>query len=386
MNADGISKVGDQVEASLLKYEAVKEKLAASITSQQFRAGQRLPSVRRLAEQWKVSNAPVCRAIADLCHEGVIERIPGQRGVFVSNQAQAGKKADIQAVAIVYEGSLHRTDGYGLDWSFSQIRAETFMEAARSHDLSPRLFTHKPVSTAHEDAELLEILPRFKLVLFLDAAYLHWTKYLESHGCRVLFMGAAAYPGVNRITADLFNGVTELAEYLVNLGHRRIMYLDVLSSAFPSSPSSKFVAYCKTMERHGLEVGFRSASPPGREIDAYRVMRECLTEWQSGKPRPTAIMAGNDIQARGVLEALSEAGLRVPQDISVTGMDDRPEAASANPALTTLSANHSRMVATALEWVDKVFADQPEVPPLDVVIPNKLVVRQSTAAPCFVTP
>ncbi|MHB1158695.1 MAG: substrate-binding domain-containing protein [Phycisphaerales bacterium] len=374
------------MEASLLKYEAVKEKLAASITSHQFKAGQRLPSVRRLAEQWKVSNAPVCRAIADLCQEGVIERIPGQRGVFVSEQAQAGKKADIQAVAIVYEGSLHRTDGYGLDWSFSQIRAETFMEAARSRNLSLRVLTHKPVSADHEDAELLEILPRFKLVLFLDAAYLHWTKYLESCGCRVLFMGAAAYPGVNRITGDLFGGVTELAEYLVALGHRRIMYLDILSSAFPSSPNLKFIAYCKTMERHGLEASFRSTSTPGKEIDAYRVIRECIGEWRGGKPRPTAIMAGTDIQARGVIEALQEAGLSVPQDISVTGIDDRPEAASANPALTTLSANHSQMVAAAMQWVDKVFSDQQEVPPLDVVIPNKLMIRQSTAAPCSAAP
>src|SRR5947208_745434 len=89
---------------NLRKYEVVKEGLLAGITSGRFAAGERLPTVQALAEQYNVSVAPVVQAITSLCKEGLITRVTGQQGVFVAGRADASDRK-VKAVAIVYEGA-----------------------------------------------------------------------------------------------------------------------------------------------------------------------------------------------------------------------------------------------------------------------------------------
>src|SRR5690349_13698562 len=95
---------------NLRKYEIVREGLLAGITSGRFASGERLPTVHALAEQYKVSVAPVVQAITSLCKEGLITRITGQQGVFVAGRAQ-GLDRKVKAVAIVYEGAKYQADG-----------------------------------------------------------------------------------------------------------------------------------------------------------------------------------------------------------------------------------------------------------------------------------
>jgi len=95
---------------------------------------------------------------------------------------------------------------------------------------------------------------------------------------------------------------------------------------------------------------------------------------------PTAIVAGNDAQAFGVLQALSEAGLRAPDDVSVIGFDDVPVASWATPALTTIRQPLAAMAATAFRMLS---GDLPAVvqEPHHLELATSLVVRDSTAPP-----
>lgn len=95
--------------------------------------------------------------------------------------------------------------------------------------------------------------------------------------------------------------------------------------------------------------------------------------------RATAVFAANDQMAIGVLRALHERGRRVPQDVSVVGFDDVPEAPYLIPPLTTIQQDFDAVGRRAITAVTQAIDDT--VPQrLPLVIP-KLVVRQSTAPP-----
>ncbi|MFL6000931.1 MAG: substrate-binding domain-containing protein, partial [Streptomyces sp.] len=95
---------------------------------------------------------------------------------------------------------------------------------------------------------------------------------------------------------------------------------------------------------------------------------------------PTAVFACSDRMALGVYEALAERGLCVPDDISVVGFDDLPEARWTTPALTTVRQPLSEMAATALRLLVRMMeGDRPESTRTE--LSTRLVERASTAPP-----
>ncbi|GAA3237555.1 hypothetical protein GCM10020256_57100 [Streptomyces thermocoprophilus] len=100
-------------------------------------------------------------------------------------------------------------------------------------------------------------------------------------------------------------------------------------------------------------------------------------ELLDGPDRPTAIFAGSDLQALGVLEAARRKGLSVPEDLSVVGYDDVPAAQWSSPPLTTV---HQPLRQMAEEAARMLLAPQdPARPTRRMELATKLVVRQSTA-------
>jgi LacI family transcriptional regulator len=96
--------------------------------------------------------------------------------------------------------------------------------------------------------------------------------------------------------------------------------------------------------------------------------------------RPTAIFAGSDIQAMGVIRAARRIGLRVPEDLSVIGYDNLPMAAWVDPALTTVNQPLRNMAGTATRMLLDLAAGA-EVPSTRIDLVTELVVRESTAPP-----
>ena len=96
----------------------------------------------------------------------------------------------------------------------------------------------------------------------------------------------------------------------------------------------------------------------------------------------TALFAFNDVSAIGAIRAFREAGLRVPQDVSVVGFDDVQSAAFQNPGLTTVRQPLRTMGILAAEAILRQIASPAERPPSrHVVVDPELVVRESTCPP-----
>ena len=97
-------------------------------------------------------------------------------------------------------------------------------------------------------------------------------------------------------------------------------------------------------------------------------------------PRPTAIFAGNDLIALGVIQAIRELGLRCPEDVSVMGFDDLDFAELISPSLSSVSQSGYQLGATAARiLVDRISGD--DGPPKHVVLETKLQIRESVTPP-----
>jgi LacI family transcriptional regulator len=163
--------------------------------------------------------------------------------------------------------------------------------------------------------------------------------------------------------------------HLLDLGHRRIGFV------------TGDMAYGCSEERL---AGYRAALAERGITPDERYVQEGdwtpASGWRAAEvllrldPRPTAIFASNDLQALGVYEAAHDAGLCVPEQLSVVGFDDRLEARQAYPRMTTVRQPLTAMGGRAVEMVLAQAAGQP-LAELVVELPTELVVRASTAAP-----
>jgi LacI family transcriptional regulator len=127
----------------------------------------------------------------------------------------------------------------------------------------------------------------------------------------------------------------------------------------------------------------------GHELPDERIAH---TDWQRASsaeqatqllrdtPAPTAVFACSDTMALGVYDASAALGLRIPEDVSVVGFDDSPEAQWVSPALTTVHQPIAEMGSAALRMLLRISAEPPDGAPREELA-TRLVVRGSTAAP-----
>jgi LacI family transcriptional regulator len=177
------------------------------------------------------------------------------------------------------------------------------------------------------------------------------------------------------IASTNWQGAYAATRHLLALGHTRIAYL--------GGPPG---AGCDNLRARGWADAMTEA---GLAADAAAVPREGYTfehglaagtRMLSQHRPPTAIFAGSDISATGVLEAARRLGVRVPQELSVVGFDDTVLAAAASPPLTTVHQPIADIGRLAVATVMKL-ARGDTVPVKHVELGIRLVVRESTAPP-----
>jgi LacI family transcriptional regulator len=185
----------------------------------------------------------------------------------------------------------------------------------------------------------------------------------------------AANAPVSSVAADNEAGMADLVAHLVHLGHERIAYI-----AGPSDTSTgqeRAAGFRTATRRQGLEE--HPELMVEAEIYSIAAGMRC-TRQLLGRGEPfTALIAGNDFLALGVLDVLRENRLRCPEQISVAGFTDLPMMDRLSPALTTVRVPQYQMGAEAA----RVLLDEIEGQAVKrhVVLPVELIVRESTAPP-----
>lgn len=166
----------------------------------------------------------------------------------------------------------------------------------------------------------------------------------------------------------------EVVRHLAESGRKRIAFLGGRGDERPSV--DRQFGYKSELARLGLpyreEYVHKAHWLHDRAYQATRLMLD-LPE------PPDAIFAASDIMAIGAMAAIEDAGLRVPDDVAVAGIDDIDVARMVNPSLTSVRQNQTTLVAAL---VDAMFdlLDRPEVPPRVKVLPIELIVRESSVS------
>lgn len=175
---------------------------------------------------------------------------------------------------------------------------------------------------------------------------------------------------------DNHEAAARVARHLLGLGHRRIAMIGGIARGNDRA-AARIAGARAAVEAAGLELAVTErpySVPDGRAAMAALLARE---------PRPTAVICGIDHLAFGALAAAREAGLRVPQDVSVTGFDDLDFGAHADPPLTTVRVPAAEMGRRAAEHLAALAAGQVPPPPPELEAP--LVLRGTTAPPAAAT-
>ncbi|MEV2197396.1 LacI family DNA-binding transcriptional regulator [Streptomyces phaeochromogenes] len=172
-------------------------------------------------------------------------------------------------------------------------------------------------------------------------------------------------------------GVRQAMEHLVELGHHRIVHID--GGRGPGSVERRR-AYRAAMRRHGLESEVRVISGDHTEQSGIDTGRLLLAERDRGLPLPTAVLAGNDRSAMGLLMSLTRAGIDVPHDLSVVGYDDSHLSHLMPIGLTTVRQDALLMAEQAVRFAVERL-ENPELEPREAVLDPKLVVRGSSGPP-----
>jgi DNA-binding LacI/PurR family transcriptional regulator len=191
----------------------------------------------------------------------------------------------------------------------------------------------------------------------------------------VIDPGQEPGPDVRSVGTTNWQGGLTAARHLIGLGHRRIAAIGGIPRLW--SGRARLDGYRAAMLEAGLPVPESLIchdhwSTDGGRRQATRLL--ALAE------RPTAIVAANDAQAFGILQALRDARLRAPEDLSVVGFDDVPVAAWAAPPLTTVKQPLAAMAATAFRML-RSSGSGAAAQAHHVELATSLVVRDSTAAP-----
>ena len=182
--------------------------------------------------------------------------------------------------------------------------------------------------------------------------------------------------GYDYVTSDKDGAMRQVVDYLTGLGHREIGFLGG-TGVFCHGYDSRYSAFKMELESRGIpchkewfigdDFGFGVGQAAAKEL----LTRESL---------PTAVFCGNDRTAIGAIHVFLSAGIKIPEQLSVVGFNDVPEAALFYPPLTTVNASMEEIGRLAVRRLLEKLED-PSSEPRYQLVPTKLVKRMTCASP-----
>ncbi|NLX06004.1 MAG: substrate-binding domain-containing protein [Phycisphaerae bacterium] len=331
-------------------------------------AGDRLPTVRELMRDYRVGQTVIDKALTILRQEGLIESHVG-RGTFVSgaSRARAGvycylvgrlgpdrPLGDYPVYTQVLEGMEQEASAGGRHVIFSQYDPEAVSAGRLPAAMVDRSRVDGAVLVQERDREVRRVLA---------SAHVPMVSALED--------GEDGIPAV--VPDDVAIG-RMVVEHLVGLGHRRIACIG--GPLEWTWSRRRFEGYCQALGAAGIAVAPELVVHTG--VIDYRGREAVEGLWSRGAAF-TAVIVMADALAPGVMAALSERGLRVPDDVSLAAVNDLLPAyrAGAFPAVTSVRIDFREIGRECVRRLDRLCRNGGGEGG-DVWAPSELVVREST--------
>ncbi len=225
--------------------------------------------------------------------------------------------------------------------------------------------------------ELIAAFPRLLLARGVDgilAIDTHLEEPLPMPG--VLIAGETTLSEVTNVMLDHELAAELAVRHLFELGHRRIVYMK--GQTVSTDTELRWAATMRVARELGLTVDERLVVELALDSSSPEISYPGVHGLLERKAKFTAVLCFNDVSAMGTIRALHDAGLRVPEDVSVLGFDDIQSAAFQVPSLTTIRQPLKLMGGTGADALLRKLAGE-ELPHVLTVAPE-LVVRESTGA------
>jgi DNA-binding LacI/PurR family transcriptional regulator len=194
----------------------------------------------------------------------------------------------------------------------------------------------------------------------------------EKMPCVYIGSKRISHPRVTAIAVDDESGVRQAMAHLLGLGHTRIVNLG--GGNIEASARQRTKVYATVMQEAGLKPvsfqGLHDVASGRRGVDLAF----------AGGERPTAIFASNDCIALGAIDRLKGMGLSVPEDVSVIGFDDIPDAKTEVFSLSTIRQDCDMQARSAVDALKAILAGS-QSGSRQRIMPVKMIIRRSTAAP-----
>jgi len=336
-------------------------KLRVTISDVARTAGLSIATVSRVLSGYEfVSEATRKRVMEAVEQLGYVANLPARR-------LAGGRSRTIGLLVPNLDNGYVGTITLGIDKVLSRINCDLVLYASHHQPSKETYYVHTIVNGITEG--LLLIAPQYTNT-YLDM--------LRAHDFPYVFIDQSE-PTENSsiVEAENYQGAYEATRYLCNLGHRRIAFimgaLNVQSARERLRGYTAALIDCNIPLQQNLILEGNYQQQGG-----YEAAKHVLNNVD---PPPTAIFASNDISAFGAMDAVREHGLSIPDQISIIGFDDVPQASLVYPKLTTVRQPLEQMGQIAAETLMERIKDK-GCPPQRITLATQLILRD-TCAPCL---
>lgn len=350
-------------------YQQLRQDLFARIRRGEFPPGALLPSEHQICAGYRVSVTTARRALLELVKEGVVRRKAGV-GTIVTTHL---RRAHIAFAVIDDEADAWREVSAAMAEMIAGIG-----EQAWRRDSS--------FATARVDEEgAVAHLAELGRARAADGILLRTSNDISEEQLGVIEAAGLPYVIIKRdllgrrmncVVSDDYHGAREMVQHLIDNGHRRIAF--VCAKPQLTLTQQRLGGYRDAMAGAGLGIdqALVRLDTSFTEAAGYEAARSLLLM----PDRPTAIFTASDTMAIGAYRATGELGLAIPGQVAIAGYDGIGSSALLHPPLTTVLTSYyefgRRSTELLLDLIDGRLR-----PPQRVIIPHRLLIRESTAKP-----
>ncbi len=344
----------------------IEDWITGKIISGEYRVGEKIPSIKMLADHFDVCRSTIDRAVKDLTANGILECRP-RTGCFVKKRLASTLLNSILVV-------------------LPDIRDHFFylMTIELEHALRRAGYLMLLVNS-HEDGEKeLDLLNSFKHNENIKGCIINsCTRELNRLSSRpmpfpVVFTGMKVdNMAVDFVTLSVFDAIKQAFDYLYNLGHRRFGYLRKLTSLKKDTPYIILKLHHKKQDL-AFEKRWTVSSDAKDDFTAgQETMRQLLKQ----DDLPTAVFTSSDALASGAAEAAMSAGLKIPDDLSIIGWGNDPFYLGRPAYLTTIDYTMGVIAWETVKLLAQRISNNSPAKPKEIYFPGELVVRDTSAPP-----
>lgn len=360
--------------------EGIYALLERRLASGYYLPGQKLPSVRELAEEYQMSVGTVSGVLQRLRDKGIVELRRG-RGAFACD-IQSRQRDCLKLGLLYFSRSGQALSLEAGPFGYSVFEGIRRFCVDNGHKLAVRPVFSDPAKVKSVIEDIREQGDIHGVVLlYADnqefSEYVHW--FAEASIPLVLIDNPWREKHEYSFVAadDLQIGIHG-ADYLYHLGHRNIL---CLMPDYARCLEDHFLGFKTALMRHDIDLPDSNIFRFNAEPEADRAIEEAVSRIVSDRSenRITAVYCGGDKYALELIERLRDQGIKVPDDISVMGATGSNLGLHYHPALTTVTSGLEAMGAQACEILCKLIED-PQSGPYQEIRDAHVVERESTRA------